>query len=256
MTLLILVVAITIIIKKSTSRRSGAKRRRKIIPPLQSPTVSLEKPKSVQTSMPVQSSMRHLEQEIPMQRRTSSVPIIILSVLGTILVLGIVSLTLLSGSTANAPSIESINIGINTIISFFLIVIVAFIFALAFKIIKDSSYKHPRREIKHEYVKPKPKPSPTLTSTPKARSGAKHYSSKTIPILSLALGILIVLILAIGVYMIFTASSNAFSSENLNSILFISLIILLVIIFGVGYKYKVFNELLLGKSNTQRSKHL
>ena len=254
-TLAVLVVAISIIIRKSISRRSGIKRRKGTRPPVQSPTISLEKSKSVSTPIPTQHLTRYSEQRISEKRRTTSVPIIILVAIGIILLLGVVYQIFSSGST-EASSVESVSIGINSIITISLVVVLALIFVLAFKIIKESSDMRPRKKIKHEYVKPKPKPSPSLSSTPRARSGTKHYSSKTIPILSSALGVLIVLMLAIGVYMISTASFNMFSAENTNTILFISLIIVMVIIFGIGYKYKVFSELPFGKSNTQRNKLL
>ncbi len=253
-TFVVLIIAVSIIIRKSLSRRSGVKIRKKIRPPVQSPTISLERSRSVPTPMSVQPPKRYVEQRIPRQRRTTPVPIIVLVAIGIILVLGVVYQIFSTESTEASP-LEGISIGINSLVFFSLVVVLVLIFVLAFKIIKENSYEHPRRKIK-QYMKPKPRPSPTLSSTLRARSGAKHYSSKTIPIISLMLGVLIILILAIGVYIISTASFNMFSAENMNTILFIFLIIVMIVIFGVGYKYKVFSELLFGKSNTQRSKLL
>ncbi len=257
LTLIVLVVVGSLIIKKSKSRRSGAKKEKKTRPITQTPAIlSLEKTKSIATSpqYKTQPSTKYMKQKnISEQRKIPLEQTIISVILGIIILISGIVYMILFSEPNSIPSLEGIITNINLFIFISLIVVLATITVLISKITRDNSTKQSTRQTR-QYTKPEP--SPSSLSTNKTRRDSTKYSTKTVSVLSLILTVLILIILAIVMYMNSTAISNIFSAENLNTILFVSLIIVIIIIFGVEYKYKVFNELLFRESNTQKSKIL
>ena len=254
LTLIVLVAAVYLISKKSQRRPPKIKNERK--PVVQTPTVSLETPKSIATSPPQyqkQPSAKYMEKDMQKQTRTPSSLTITAIILGIIiLVLGIVYM-IPSSESDDVSSLENAGAGVNLFIFISLIVTVATISLLIPRISGDNSNKVSIRKTK-QYNETEP--SPPSLYTPERKKNRMCYSTKTVAVLSSILAVVMLLIIAVVVYMNSAAISNVFSAENLNIILFISLIIVVMIIIGIGYKYKVLSELRIGKSRTQKSKLL
>ena len=254
LTLIVLVAAVYLISKKSKRRPPKIKNERK--PAVQTPAVSLETPKSVATSPPQyqrKPSAKYTEKDMQKQTRTPSSLTITAIILGIIiLVLGIVYM-IPSSESADVSHLENAGAGVNLFIFISLIVTVATISLLISKISGGDSNKVSVRKTK-QYNETEP--SPPSLSTPEKKKNRMCYSTKTVPVLSSILAVVILIIIAVVIYMNSAVISNVFSAENLNIIMFICLIIVVMIIIGIEYKYKVLSKLRLGKSRTQKSKLL